>query len=309
MNATAGRTEDPLWPRAASLLGKAQSEGSIDIALLGVPTYLNSISPTRANETPTAIRAALQKYSTHFAAGADLASLSWCDFGDIRDPDSELGELDTTSRVAELLTKTGLLIALGGDNSLTYSVSMGLRRFAPSDQIGLVTLDAHHDLRDGISNGSPIRRLIEGGLDPRRIVQIGIADFSNSPHYAKRAKDLGIRVITRTELEERPLAEVVSEATSIAGHLFHLDIDVDVCDRSVVPATPAAAPGGISAYQLRLLARLFAQNTGLKSADIAEISAPDDSPDGRTVRLGALVVLELAAGYRLRSRGKRIAPN
>ena len=30
---------------------------------------------------------------------------------------------------------------------------------------GLITLDAHHDLRDGRSNGSPVRRLIEMGLN------------------------------------------------------------------------------------------------------------------------------------------------
>ena len=51
-----------------------------------------------------------------------------------------------------------------------------------------------------------------------------------------------------------------------------------------------------------MLARLIAQQNGLRSADITEISAPDDTPDGRTVRLGALLVLELAAGYSLRGR-------
>ena len=59
-------------------------------------------------------------------------------------------------------------------------------KFAHITVAPLVTIDAHYDLRDGVSNGSPVRRLVESGLDPRRIVQIGIADFANSAAYACR---------------------------------------------------------------------------------------------------------------------------
>ena len=78
------------------------------------------------------------------------------------------------------------MLALGGDNSITYAVARGVA----AD--GLVTLDAHHDLRDGRSNGSPVRRIIEGGLDPTRVVQLGISDFANSAAYTARARELGL---------------------------------------------------------------------------------------------------------------------
>ena len=32
---------------------------------------------------------------------------------------------------------------------------------------GLITFDAHHDLRDGWSNGSPVRQLMQAGLQGR----------------------------------------------------------------------------------------------------------------------------------------------
>ena len=79
------------------------------------------------------------------------------------DPDEQEGEARVIHRVAELMPSTRLLVALGGDNSITHSVSLG----AWGDRVGeagLITLDAHHDLRDGSSNGSPVRRLIEAGL-------------------------------------------------------------------------------------------------------------------------------------------------
>ncbi len=165
---------------------------------------------------------------------------------------------------------------------------------------GLITLDAHFDLRDGVSNGSPVRRLVADGLDPRRIVQIGIADFANSAAYARRAADLGITVVTLDDVRRRGIPDVMSEALEIAGSdaapRVHLDIDVDVCDRSVAPGCPASVPGGLAAWELRSLVRAAASDSRVTSADIVEVDATADAPDGRTVRLAALCVLELLAG-------------
>ena len=290
-------SEDALWPRAAAWLKPGQS--AADIAVFGVPAHKTSISPTGANATPAAIRQALTRYSTFsHSHSIDLAVVTASDFGDVEEPDSSQGE-ERTSQLAQVAFQNSrLAIALGGDNSITFAVARGA---ANHDLMasGLITLDAHHDLRDGISNGSPVRRLIEAGLPGKRVVQIGIADFSNSPEYARRAKELGVHVIPRSELRHRNIAEVWQEAVSIAGlgaTNIHVDFDVDVCDRSVVPACPAAAPGGISADELRQFAFLAGNTQAVGSMDITEIDATRDSADERTVRLAALLILEAAAG-------------
>jgi arginase family enzyme len=169
---------------------------------------------------------------------------------------------------------------------------------------GLITFDAHHDLRDGISNGSPVRRLVEAGLRGNKIVQIGINDFSNSPEYAKLAKQLGILVITRAELRNQSPEVTWQKAIDFLGEVesIHVDIDVDVCDRSVVPGCPAAAPGGISADELRQFALLAGKTGKVTSIDITEIDATADSEDQRTVRLAALLILEAATGLALRNK-------
>lgn len=292
--------EDAAWPRAAAWL-KADAGAKADLALLGVPANLTSISATGANATPDAIRQALLRYSLQSSVGS-IETISAIDAGNIDDPDHN--EAVTIAKVTELTTRTELVVALGGDNSVTYATALGAFG-ADLETAGLITFDAHHDIRHGVSNGSPVRRLIEAGLNPKRIVQIGINDFSNSPAYANEAAELGIHVIHRDELETRALADVMAEAFGVAGSgggPIHVDIDVDVCDRSFVPACPAAAPGGITAYQLRKLARLAAAHPRVKSIDVTEIDATADSADGRTVRLGALLVLEAAAGL-LERRG------
>jgi len=289
-------SEDALWPRAATWLQSNSSNA--DISVYGVPAHKTSISKTGAHKTPAAIRKALVRYSTYNATRRlDIATLKVKDHGDVKSPDSLEGE-QRTSAMASVAAKSRLAVALGGDNSITFAVARGVFGTDLSNA-GLITLDAHHDLRDGISNGSPVRRLIEAGLNPKRIVQIGIADFSNSPAYAQRAQELGIRVIARSELRRRSVEDIWAEAISIAGAGsagVHVDFDVDVCDRAVVPGCPAAAPGGISADELRQFAYLAGWSKLVKSIDITEVDATADAPDGRTVRLAALLLLEAAAG-------------
>ena len=296
-------TDDPRWPRASAWLAATDASAVADVTVLGVPASRTSISATHAHLTPTAIRDALARYSTYsWAHDVDVAELTARDAGDILDPDEAEGEARVMQRVAELITSTRLLIALGGDNSITHSVAAGAWGEGITGA-GLITLDAHHDLRDGTSNGSPVRRLIEAGLAGSRVVQVGIADFSNSREYATRARDLGITVVPRDALRRRPIADVMAEALAIAGGgggPIHVDLDVDVCDRAVVPGCPAAAPGGLTADELRQAAFAAARSPRVRSLDIAEIDAAADSSDGRTVRLGALLVLEAACGLALR---------
>ncbi|MFD5215854.1 agmatinase family protein [Microbacterium sp. NPDC058345] len=296
-------SHDPLWPRAGSW---PAFDAGADAVLLGVPAWRTSLSPTGAHATPAAVREALARYSATLMGPpvVDLnAALRIADAGDVTDPDTAQGVEATVARVREL--SSAFVIALGGDNSVTYPVARG------AGATGLITFDAHFDLRDGVSNGSPVRRLVQDApnaerIDPRRIVQIGIADFANSRAYARRAQEWGIRVITIDELRRRGIDDVAAEAVEIAGAggeaRIHLDVDVDVADRSVAPGCPASLPGGLQAWELRALARAVASDHRVVSADLVEVDASADVADQRTVRLTALCVLELLAGLASRER-------
>lgn len=293
---------DEHWPRAGHWIKQSDPRKS-DLALIGVPAHLTSISPTNAHETPDAVRDALLRYSTYsWTHDIDISSVDAIDVGNVPDPDWEEGEARVMQAVAEASSESELLVALGGDNSITYSVCRGVWG-DKIDRAGLITFDAHHDIREGISNGSPVRRLIAAGLQGTHVVQIGISDFANSPEYASRAKEYGITVITRDAMRHRDLDDIMIEAFDIAGASggpIHVDVDVDVCDRSVVPACPAAAPGGLTADELRQLVFLSSLDARVKSMDFTEIDATIDSHDQRTIRLAALGILEAATGLAIR---------
>ena len=298
-------SHDDLWPRAGSWPSFVAGAAA-DAVLLGVPTWRTSLSPTGAHATPAAIREALTRYSATLMGPPviDLGTvLRVLDAGDVPEPDGDAGIAETVARVREVSEAARLVIALGGDNALTYPVARGARA------TGLITIDAHFDLRDGVSNGSPVRRLVEDApegerIDPMRIVQIGIADFANSAAYAARAAEWGIRVITVDEVRRRGIDDVVAEATRLAGTgaaaRIHLDVDVDAADRAAAPGCPASVPGGFAAAELRALVRAIVADPRVVSADIAEADATADTDDMRTVRLAALCVLEMLAALATR---------
>ncbi len=297
---------DPLWPRAGDW--PAWAPGSrADAVLVGIPTWRTSLSPGQAHTTPAAIRDALRSYSADALARPDGSGLTVLDAGDVPEPDGP-GEEAATARVAALASGASLVIVLGGDNAATVPAALGAWRAHPAGiaAAGLVTLDAHHDLRDGTSNGSPVRRLLESGLDGARVSQLGIEPLANSAAYRARADEHGIAVVTRADLARTPIHVAMTAAldrAASAGGPVHVDLDLDVCDRSVAPGCPASVPGGLSALELRTAARLAGAHPSVTSLDLTELDAARDTADQRTVRLAALCVLEALAGLASRPAG------
>ena len=292
------------WPSAATLLTDRPIEDRRNVGLFGVGTYATSVTPRSATSTPAAIRRALERFSTwSFTEAVDLAKdVALVDYGDVEDADAEGAAERLAQLVAKIDERIVVNIVLGGDNAATWRT---LRALSGGDysNFGLVTLDAHLDMRDGLSNGSPVRQLLDEGLDGHHVVQVGLADFSNSPLYAQRAHDAGVTVISRDVLHHESVEEAARRAVGIAGvggRRVYVDIDMDAADRSVVPGCPGAAPGGLSADEMRRFVRAISVQHAVCAIDITEIDVECDSPDERTVRLAALLVLEALAGVRRR---------
>jgi formiminoglutamase len=297
-------THDTRWPSGATLLRDGVAKDRRNVGLLGISTYATSVTPRSSTSTPAAVRAALKRFSTwSFSDGIDLAdTMCVVDYGDVTDPDGPGGIDRVRTAIGGFDDALELSAVLGGDNAATW---YALQALGGSDlsNYGLVTLDAHLDLRDGESNGSPVRQLLEAGLVGSHVVQVGLADFSNSAFYASRARDEGITIISRDQLRTITVEEAARRALAIAGagaRPVYVDIDMDAADRSVAPGCPAAAPGGFSADEMRRFVRAVTTDPRVSAIDITEIDVERDDPDQRTVRLAALLVLEALAGVRRR---------
>jgi formiminoglutamase len=290
-------TEDPLWPRASTLLVEPDASR---VGLVGVPLSRGSISPSQAHRTPAAVRDALRRLPTfHAGLGVDLPELADCGDLDV----AELTGTDAVAAVRQALTALPsyeLLLLLGGDNLVTWPAVQAL---SPDlSRVGLLTLDAHHDVRGfhaGATNGTPVRGLVDAGL--QHVTQVGIADLTNSRGHRQWCEDHGVRVVPADACRGRVGVVVREELDRLAEQcdLLYVDLDVDVVDRAFVPGCPGARPGGLLPHELLQAAVEAGRHPKVRGIDVVEVDAAADVNEV-TVQLAAMCLLSAAAGFAAR---------
>jgi len=295
--------DDANWPRASAwLAGDHLASATRRLGVLGAPLTLGSITPGRCDLAPEAIRKALHRFSTYdFDSDVDVRSLHGEDLGNVQisqlTPEAAFEPLSQAVRAA--LEGREALVLLGGDNSITRPGLLGLGLHPL--QCGLLTFDAHLDLRDldaGLSNGNPVRALLRDGLQGDHVVQIGIQSFANSPQYAEIAKEEGIRVISADEVRRCGIEKVVSETLESFRRrvdVIYVDLDLDVMDRMFVPGTPGSRPGGLTPAELRAAAHLCGMNPMVRIMDLVEFDPTHDIAD-TTALTAAACLLSFASG-------------
>lgn len=199
------------------------------------------------------------------------------------------------------LPEARLKLFMGGDNAITRPL-VGAQAKDLAD-VGLITFDAHHDVRslkDGPTNGTPVRGLIEEhGLPGRNVVQIGIHSFANSAHYRTYCEEVGITVVTVEHVERIGMEAAVEVALSQLGAFcgkIYVDVDVDVLDRAFAPGCPGARPGGLTVRQLSEGVARCAAHPSVTAMDFVEVD-PTADVDHQTLDVLAHLFLTAVAGY------------
>jgi formiminoglutamase len=296
--------DDPQWPRASAwLAGEFPTRASQSLAVLGVPLCRGSITPGRTDLAPDAVRAVLRRFSTYdIEHDVDLRQLAVRDVGNLDVASASVEEaFEPIARgVGNALDGCQAVIVLGGDNAVTRPGCHALNRSL--NRCGLLTLDAHLDLRDltrGLSNGNPVRALLDDGLPGGNIVQIGIQSFANSQAYARVASETGIRVVTKQEIRASSVEALVREALAelaVRADQIYVDLDLDVLDRIFAPATPGSRPGGLAPDDLRCVARICGAHPKVRAMDLVELDPTRDVADA-TVMVAAACLLSFASGF------------
>lgn len=295
--------QDPRWPRArAWLAGESLRPAVASINILGVPIAKGSITPGRCDLAPAAIRNALERFSTYdCVSDRDLRLLQAIDEGDmlITGMTPARAFQPVREAVAMRVERSPAVVLLGGDNSITRPGVHGLG--LPLPRCGLLTLDAHLDLRDledGLTNGNPVRALLNDGLPGDQIFQIGIQPFANSEAYARVARVEGIHVVTADCVVERGVVAVLREALEYLGQRverIYVDLDLDVLDRVYAPAAPGSRPGGLTPLLVRKAAQICGTYPKVRILDVVELDPTRDVADATSLAAAACL-LEFASG-------------
>ena len=276
-------SENRSWLSVHSLLGK---DATAPIAVVGVPMGRDSISAGRCDLAPAAVRTALKRMSVYdLETGTDLSRLSVFDAGDAAISELDYaGALEPAVRaIRAAASGRALTLILGGDNAVTRP---GVHATdATLKSVGVLTLDAHFDLRDtdgGLNNGNPIQALLDDGLPGPHISQIGIAPFANTKKAHGKAKAAGISVRTLGECYAHGFGTIVSDELKRLSRLcdrIYVDFDIDVIDRAQMPAAPGARPGGIAIRDFLAAARRIGAHPKVACVDLVEFDPSKDFSD------------------------------
>ncbi|MDR5752526.1 MULTISPECIES: formimidoylglutamase [unclassified Caballeronia] len=240
---------------------------------------------------PKQLRAALaglpaKASSTVFDAG-DVV----CDDGSL-----EAAQADLARVISEVLACGGRPIVFGGGHEVAWGTYSGLREHLGGTgerRLMILNFDAHFDLRQSrpASSGTPFDQIAcdcaARGL-PFDYVCLGVSDLANTAALFERARELGVRYVLDTDMQESQLAKRLDELERMidAADDIYLTIDLDVLPGGAAPGVSAPAVLGVPLSVVEAMVRHVRASGKLRAADIAECNPAFDH-DRRTALAAA----------------------
>jgi arginase family enzyme len=290
------------WPNLSELL--IDEGADVPIGLVGAPLAAGSVTPGHCDQAPQKLRQTLKRIGRYDVEIGRSLFTPVRDRGDV-DLDGLSIEAATgpiKDAVAVSAAEHRLTLLAGGNNAVTRPAVQALG--LPLKKVGLITLDAHFDMRElagGLSNGNPVRALMEDGLPGKNIAQIGLASFANTEKMHRDALAAGNLVVSMDEVRRDGIRKAVADALehTKSCEALVVDCDIDVIDRAQMPGAPGARPGGMHVVDFFWAVRELAGHHRVRVIDLTEWDPPLDSTD-----LSALVAArwfaECIAGFESR---------
>jgi guanidinopropionase len=279
------------------LVAEAEEFGELQVALIGVPMDLGVTNRTGARFGPRALRTIerIGPYN-HALRCAPMAELRVADVGDV----PFRSRFDLTSSIDDIeryFTRVHAAhvapLAVGGDHSITHPI---LKAIGKTQPVGLVHIDAHCDTGgefDGTKfhHGGPFRNaVLDGVLDPKRTIQIGIR--GSAEYLWEFSYDAGMTVIHMERFAELGCEAVIAKAREVVGAgPVYVSFDVDGLDPCFAPGTGTPEIGGLTTREAQQLLRGL-KGLDIIGGDVVEV-APQYDATTNTAQAGAQMLFEI----------------
>ena len=184
-------------------------------------------------------------------------------------------------------------ISVGGDHSITYPILKALGKERP---LGLIHFDAHCDTAgafDGskFHHGGPFRlAVLDGVLDPKRTIQIGIR--GSAELLWEFSYDSGMTVVHIEDVARNGPEWVAQKARTVVGQdPVYISFDVDGLDPAFAPGTGTPEVGGLYPREVQQILWALA-GLEIVGGDVVEV-APQYDPSTNTAQVGAQMLFEI----------------
>jgi arginase len=214
--------------------------------------------------------------------------------------------IELCGRVTEIARANHFPLVLGGDHSIAMGTVAGL--LDAWNDVGVLWIDAHGDINtpetspSGNIHGMPVAAML-GKADiaarlgfrrrhirPERLVLFGTRTLD--PGERRIIRDLGIRMFTMTEIDQKGVTSTVSEAIDILHGPggIHISFDMDAVDPLEAPGVGTPWPGGLTYREAHLAMELLASTGQVSSMEVVEVN-PIHDHENRTGKLAAELIL------------------
>jgi agmatinase len=288
-NAFAGRgvhggSQEPTFSGALSFMRRRYTRDlrGVDVAVWGVPFDSATSNRPGARFGPQAIRRASAildgdpQYPFGFDPYEKLTVVDWGDCG------IDHGRVDLVPGVIEeragaIIGADPLLLTLGGDHSVTYSLlKVHAAKYGP---LALVQFDAHQDTwhpdahdPKRIDHGSFVSRAVKEGLiDAKHSIQIGVRTHAPA--------DCGIEIVYGHEIQTGGSQTVIERTLARVGaRRAYLTFDIDCLDPAFAPGTGTPVSGGLTSREAMAIVRALGP-IDFVGFDVMEVAPPYDHAD------------------------------
>ncbi|RVH35531.1 agmatinase [Sinorhizobium meliloti] len=271
--------------------------GNLQVAMIGVPMDLGVTNRPGSRFGPRALRAIerIGPYN-HVLGCAPVHDLRVADIGDVPFRSRyrlEISHEDIEKRINQIVDAGVLPLSVGGDHSITHPILKAVGRKQP---VGMIHIDAHCDTGGAFDltkfhHGGPFRNaVLDGVLDPTRVIQIGIR--GSAEYLWEFSYESGMTVIHAEEVTGLGIPAIIEKAKKIVGDgPTYLSFDVDSLDPSFAPGTGTPEVGGLTTREVLELIRGL-KGVNLVGGDVVEV-APQYDTTTNTAHAGAQVLFEI----------------
>jgi guanidinopropionase len=269
----------------------------LDVALLGVPMDLGVTNRNGCRFGPRALRT-IERVGpyNHVLKTMPTMDLSVADIGDVPFRsrfDLASSHEDIEATIATIASAGVVPLSVGGDHSISHPILRALGRERP---LAMIHIDAHCDTSgpyEGCKfhHGGPFRQaVLDGVLDPKRTIQIGIR--GSSDYLWEFSTESGMTVIHAEEMPDLGIARIVEMAKSVVGDApVYLSFDIDSLDPAFAPGTGTPEIGGLTTREAQALLRGLA-GIRIVGGDVVEV-APQYDATTNTAHAGAQMLFEI----------------
>ncbi len=215
--------------------------------IVGVPFDSTTTYKPCARFGPRSVREASYNFERYnFILNKNLDARVY-DFGDIEvvhgNFEKTCGNIRST--ITEIMDMGIIPITIGGEHSISYGILNAMNL----EDVTVIHLDAHMDLRDSymsekFSHATVMKRIFD--LNPKDIIQIGIR--SASEDEAAFACETHIKQYTSHDVNNK-MDKIENSIKAVKGPVY-VTVDLDVLDPAYAPNVGTPAPCGLTPSEL-----------------------------------------------------------